>query len=84
MEAARLAGLTTIPVIEKDLSNKQIMEIALIENIQREDLNPIEEAEAYHRLLNEFNMTQEELSNSIGKSRSAIANTIRLWVCRTK
>jgi len=54
------------------------MEIALIENIQREDLNPIEEAEAYHRLLNEFNMTQEELSNSIGKSRSAIANTIRL------
>lgn len=75
---ARLAGLTTIPVIEKDLSNKQIMEIALIENIQREDLNPIEEAEAYHRLLNEFNMTQEELSNSIGKSRSAIANTIRL------
>ncbi|UWV46944.1 ParB/RepB/Spo0J family partition protein [Acetivibrio thermocellus] len=76
--AARLAGLTTIPVIEKDLSNKQIMEIALIENIQREDLNPIEEAEAYHRLLNEFNMTQEELSNSIGKSRSAIANTIRL------
>ncbi|HOM02282.1 MAG TPA: ParB/RepB/Spo0J family partition protein [Acetivibrio sp.] len=76
--AARLAGLTTIPVIEKDLSNKQIMEIALIENIQREDLNPIEEAEAYSRLLNEFNMTQEELSNSIGKSRSAIANTIRL------
>lgn len=76
--AARLAGLTTIPVIERDLSNKQIMEIALIENIQREDLNPIEEAEAYHRLLNEFNMTQEELSNSIGKSRSAIANTIRL------
>jgi len=67
--AARLAGLTTIPVIEKDLSNKQIMEIALIENIQREDLNPIEEAEAYHRLLNEFNMTQEELSNSIGKKQ---------------
>ncbi|HHV28537.1 ParB/RepB/Spo0J family partition protein [Acetivibrio mesophilus] len=76
--AARIAGLTTIPVVEKDLTDKQVMEIALIENIQREDLNPIEEAEAYHKLLNEFKMTQEDLSNSIGKSRSAIANTIRL------
>lgn len=76
--AARLAGLKTVPVVIKELTNKQVMEIALIENIQREDLNPIEEAEAFDRLLNEYNMTQEELSNSIGKSRSAIANTIRL------
>lgn len=76
--AARLAGLKTVPVVIKELTNKQVMEIALIENIQREDLNPIEEAEAFDRLLNEYSMTQEELSNSIGKSRSAIANTIRL------
>lgn len=76
--AARLAGLTTVPVIIKDVTNKQVMEMALIENIQREDLNPIEEAEAYERLINEYNMTQEELSNSIGKNRSTIANIIRL------
>jgi len=76
--AARLAGLTTVPVIIKELSNRQVMEMALIENIQREDLNPIEEAEAYERLLNEYKMTQEELSKSIGKNRSTIANIIRL------
>jgi ParB family transcriptional regulator, chromosome partitioning protein len=76
--AARLAGLKNVPVIIKDLSNRQIMEIALIENIQREDLNPIEEAEAYDRLIREFNLTQEELSTTVGKSRSAIANSIRI------
>lgn len=76
--AARLAGLNSLPVIVKDVTNKQVMEMALIENIQREDLNPIEEAEAYERLLNEYNMTQEELSKSIGKNRSTIANIIRL------
>ncbi len=76
--AARLAGLTSIPVIVKELSNRQVMEMALIENIQREDLNPIEEAEAYEKLINEYNMTQEELSKSIGKNRSTIANIIRL------
>lgn len=76
--AARLAGLTSVPVIIKDVSNKQVMEMALIENIQREDLNPIEEAEAYERLINEYKMTQEELSKSIGKNRSTIANIIRL------
>ncbi|MEN2775065.1 ParB/RepB/Spo0J family partition protein [Acetivibrio clariflavus] len=80
--AARLAGLTSVPVIVKELSNRQVMEMALIENIQREDLNPIEEAEAYERLLNEYNMTQEELSKSIGKNRSTIANIIRLlYLC---
>ena len=76
--AARLLGLKKIPAIVRDFSNKQVMEIALIENIQREDLNPIEEAEAYERLLVEHNMTQEEISNSIGKSRPAIANSLRL------
>ncbi|HOQ36792.1 MAG TPA: ParB/RepB/Spo0J family partition protein [Acetivibrio sp.] len=76
--AARMAGLKTIPVIIKELSERQVMEIALIENLQREDLNPIEEAEAFERLLNEYNLTQEELSEAIGRSRSAIANTIRL------
>ena len=76
--AARIAGLTTVPVIVKDLENKQVMEIALIENIQREDLNAIEEAEAYEKLLDEYKMTQEEIANTVGKSRSAVANTLRL------
>jgi len=76
--AARLAGLDTIPAIVKDVSNKQLMEMALIENIQREDLNPIEEAEAFNRLMKEFSMTQEQLSVTVGKSRSAIANSVRL------
>jgi ParB family chromosome partitioning protein len=76
--AARMAGLKSVPVIIRELSNKQVMEVALIENLQREDLNPIEEAEAFEKLLNEYNLTQEELSESIGKSRSAISNTIRL------
>ncbi len=82
--AARLAGLSSVPVIIKDVSNRQVMEMALIENIQREDLNPIEEAEAYEKLLNEYNMTQEELSKSIGKNRSTIANIIRLLALSDK
>ena len=76
--ASRLAGLQTIPVIIRDLSSKQVMEIALIENLQREDLNPIEEAEAYEKLMDEYGMTQEEISVTVGKSRPAIANSIRL------
>jgi len=76
--AARLAGLTHVPVIIKDMSDKKLLETALIENIQREDLNPIEEAEAYEKLINEYNMTQEQLSQIIGKSRPAITNTLRL------
>lgn len=76
--AARIAGLKTVPVIVKDLTDRQLMEIALIENLQREDLNPIEEAEAYENLIKEYNMTQEEISKIVGKSRSAIANSIRL------
>jgi len=76
--AARLAGLAHVPVIIKDLSDRQVMEVALIENIQREDLNPIEEAEAYERLIKDYGMTQEEISATVGKSRPAIANSLRL------
>ncbi len=82
--AARIAGLKTIPVIIRDLSNKQVMEIALIENLQREDLNPIEEAEAYDKLMNEFAMTQEEIAGTVGKSRPAIANSLRLLSLQDK
>ncbi len=76
--AARIAELKTIPAIVKDFSNVEVMEIALIENLQREDLNPIEEAIAYKSLLDEYNMTQEVISKRIGKSRPAIANSLRL------
>lgn len=76
--AAKKAGIEKIQAIVKDLSDADVMEIALIENLQREDLNPLEEAEAYKKLIEEFGMTQEELSKRVGKSRSQIANTVRL------
>lgn len=76
--AAKLAGLRTIPSIIKDISSRETMEIALIENLQREDLNPIEEAEAYQKLMDEHGLTQEALSKVVGKSRAAIANSVRL------
>ncbi len=76
--AAKMVGLKTIPAIVKEFSKSAMLEIALIENLQREDLNPIEEAEAYRKLMEEFNMTQDELARRVGKSRSAIANTVRL------
>lgn len=76
--AARLAGFQTVPVIVRELSGKQVMEVALIENLQREDLNPIEEAEAYKKLINDYGLTQEEISVTVGKSRPAIANSLRL------
>jgi ParB family chromosome partitioning protein len=76
--ACKLAGLTEIPAIVLDRDDRAAAQIALIENIQREDLNPLEEALAYKSLKEEYNMTQEELSERIGKSRSAIANAIRL------
>lgn len=76
--ASRLAGKKTIPAIIKDCSNIEVMEIALIENLQREDLNSIEEANAYKSLIDEYNMTQEEIAQKIGKSRPAIANSLRL------
>lgn len=76
--AAKLAGLKEIPVIIKDLTEKELAEVSLIENIQRENLNIIEEANAYHRLLEEFELTHDQLATRIGKSRTAITNTLRL------
>lgn len=76
--ASKLAGLTEIPAIILDRDDRKAAQIALIENIQREDLNPVEEAMAYRSLAEEYDMTQEELSLKVGKSRSAIANTTRL------
>ena len=76
--ASKIAGLTEIPVIIMDKDDRKAAEIALIENIQREDLNPVEEAMAFRSLMQEYGLTQEELSERIGKSRSAIANTVRL------
>lgn len=76
--AAKAIGIKEIPAIVMNLSEKQILEISLIENIQREDLNSIEEALAYKKLINDFNLTQEELSKKIGKSRVSITNTLRL------
>lgn len=76
--AAKGAGLTTIPAIVKELTDEKMMEIALLENLQREDLTPIEEAHAYSRLMKELKLTQEELSKRLGKSRSHIANMVRL------
>lgn len=76
--AARLAGLKEVPVVIKDYDDQQIVEIALIENIQREDLNPIEEALAYQRLVDEFNLTQDEVAEKVSKSRTTITNALRL------
>lgn len=76
--ASKKAGLTQVPVIIKDFDDKTALEVALIENLQREDLNAIEEAEAYVRLLKEFSYTQEELARVVGKSRSYVANMMRL------
>ncbi|MEJ6951951.1 ParB/RepB/Spo0J family partition protein [Natronospora cellulosivora (SeqCode)] len=76
--ASRMIGLKKIPAIVKDYNDKQMMETALIENLQREDLNPLEEAQAYQRMIDEFNMTQEEVAKKVGKSRSSVANTVRL------
>ena len=76
--AAKMAGIKKIPVIVKKLTEQEIMEISLIENIQREDLNPIEEALAYKRLLTEFNLKQDEVAERVSKSRTAVTNAMRL------
>jgi len=78
LRAARMVGLTEVPVIFKDIPDSEMLEVSIIENIQRENLNPIEEAEAYHRLMAEFNLTQDEASKRVGKSRPAVANLLRL------
>lgn len=76
--AARIAGLKNVPIIEKKLTDREAMEISLIENLQREDLNPIEEAQAYKKLMDDFKLTQEDIAERVGKSRPAITNSIRL------
>lgn len=76
--ASKLAGLTEVPVIIKELNDREVLEVALVENLLRENLSAIEEAEGFQRLINEFSHTQEVLSNIVGKSRSHIANTLRL------
>ena len=76
--AAKLAGVKEIPVIEKEYTDQEILEIGLIENIQRENLNPIEEAIAYKRLLEEFNLKQDEVAERVSKSRTAVKNSMRL------
>jgi ParB family chromosome partitioning protein len=76
--AARMAGLSEVPVVIKELDERQAMEIALVENLQREDLNPIEEAEGYHTLMENFGLTQDEVSKRVGRSRPAVANALRL------
>jgi len=76
--AAKTIGLKEVPAVIMDLSDKQVLEVSLIENIIREDLNPIEEALAYKKLIKDFNLTQEEISKKVSKSRSAIANCMRL------
>lgn len=76
--AAQMAGLKEIPAIVRSMSEREAMVIALVENVQREDLNPLEEAEAYKRLMEEFQLTQEEIAERVGKKRSTIANRLRL------
>jgi ParB family chromosome partitioning protein len=76
--AARLAGLATVPVVVKDVAPREMLELALVENLQRDDLNPLEEAIAYRQLVEEFKLTQEQVARRVGKSRAAISNTLRL------
>lgn len=76
--AAKKAGIKEVPVVIRDYSNQEIMEIALIENIQREDLNPIEEAQAFQRLIKEYNLKQDEVAERVFKSRAAVTNSMRL------
>lgn len=76
--ASKMAGLKEVPVVIKDYSPQEIMEVALIENIQREDLNPVEEAKAYQRLIDEYDLKQEEVAKKVSKSRTAVTNSLRL------
>ncbi|MBO5488327.1 MAG: ParB/RepB/Spo0J family partition protein, partial [Eubacterium sp.] len=76
--AAKMAGLKEVPVVIKDYSPQEIMEVALIENIQREDLNPVEEAKAYQNLIEEYNLKQDQVAEKVSKSRTAITNSLRL------
>jgi ParB family chromosome partitioning protein len=78
LRAAKIAGLKQVPVIVKTITDTDMLEMSIVENVQRSDLNPIEEAEAYHRLITEFGLTQDQAADRVGKSRSAVANFLRL------
>jgi ParB family chromosome partitioning protein len=78
LEAARRAGLTEVPAVIRDCTDAESLQLALVENLQREDLNPMESARAYRRLMDEFELSQEEIAQRVGRSRSAVANTVRL------
>ncbi|GMV84391.1 MAG: putative chromosome partitioning protein ParB [Dehalococcoidia bacterium] len=78
LQAARLAGLETVPVVIREAADHELLELALIENIQRADLNPVEEAMAYRRLVEEYGLTQEEVARRVGKNRATVANALRL------
>ncbi len=78
LRAARMAGLSEVPVVYRDVSDAELLEMSIVENIQRQNFNPIEEAEAYQRLITEFNLTQDQAAERVGKSRSAVANLLRL------
>src|SRR5210317_754882 len=78
LRAAKKAGLTQVPVVTKRIDDSKLLELSIVENIQRANINPIEESEAYHRLITEFNLTQDQAATRVGKSRSAIANFLRL------
>ncbi len=78
LRAAKMAGLNQVPVVIKNITDAAMLEISIVENIQRENLNPMEEAEAYHQLIAEFNLTQDQAAKRVGKSRSSVANVLRL------
>lgn len=78
LRAAKMAGLPKVPVVVKDITHAEMLEMSIVENIQRADFNPIEEASAYHRLMTEFGLTQDQAAERVGKSRSAVANFLRL------
>ena len=82
--AAKMAGLKEVPVVVKEFTDQEIVEISLIENIQREDLNPIEEAMAYKRLMEEFHLKQDEIADRVAKSRTAVTNSMRLLKLTSK
>ena len=84
LRAAQILGLKTVPAIVRDIKEQQKLELALVENIQRQDLNAIEEAVAYQRLIDEFSLTQEEVGRRVGKSRSAVTNALRLLTLPTE
>lgn len=84
LRAAEVAGLATVPVIIREVKEQQQLELALVENIQRKNLNPIEEAVSYQRLIDEFNLTQDEAAKRVGKSRTVVTNTLRLLALPTE